>query len=114
MKRKSNTLVAIAIVVGELASVGLATTSASAQDTAQQRREIKRQQQLILQQQSEILSNQRRLEGQKAQIVERSPVTGEPIDEQKLPKGLLSGVIPSCPLGFIYNLFTGCVLYVAH
>ncbi len=105
---------AIAIVMAELVSLGVAATSASAQDTAQSRREIRRQQEIILQQQKQILENQRRLEGQKEQLTERSPVTGQAIDERKLPKGILSGVIPSCPLGFQYNLFVGCVLYVAH
>ena len=114
MRHQAGKLVAIAIVVAELASVGLAATSASAQESGQTQRQIRRQQQIILQQQKQILENQRRLASQKEQIVERSPVTGEAIDERKLPKGLLSGILPSCPLGFAYNPFVGCVLYVAH
>ena len=114
MKRAAAIVIAIAIVVAEIASIGLAATSpASARDGARERSQIRRQQQLILRQQREIESNQRRIEGQREHLV-RSPLTGEAIDERKLPKGLLSGVLPACPLGFAYNPFTGCVLYVAH
>ena len=113
MARVANTYVAIAIVVAELLSLGMTATAASAQDTVKERRQIRQQQQIILEQQRQILSNQRRLDSQKEQIT-RSPVTGEPVDESKLPKGLLSGILPACPLGFAYNPFVGCVLYVAH
>ena len=118
MKREPNRLVVVAIIVAELVSVGmmvgLTMTPASAQSASKERAQIKRQQQVILEQQRQILDNQRRLDGQREQFVSRSPVTGEAIDERKLPKGLLSGILPSCPLGFAYNPFTGCVLYVAH
>ncbi len=118
MKHAAHTFAAFAILVAEIASVGMATTLAvtpvAAQNATQEQRQIARQRRLILQQQREILDNQRRLAGQKEQVVERSPVTGEAIDTSKLPKGLLSGILPSCPLGFAYNAFVGCVIYVAH
>ena len=112
MQPSARKAIAVVIVLAEVATIGLgATSSVSAQDST--RSQIRRQQQLILRQQREIESNQRRIEGQREHLV-RSPVTGEAIDERKLPKGLLSGFLHSCPMVFAYKLFVGCVLYVAH
>ena len=114
MRHSAGKAIAVVIVLAEVVALGFSAISpASAQDCARERSQIRRQQQLILRQQREIESNQRRIESQRDHLV-RSPVTGEAIDERKLPKGLLSGVLPACPLGFAYNPFTGCVLYVAH
>lgn len=108
MTAKAVKLITIAIFAVALASVGFTATSALADEAS--RKEIRRQQEIIRQQQLVI----HRLETRDQPRYQASPVTGEPVDTRRLPKGLLNGILPDCPLGFAYNPFVGCVLYVAH
>lgn len=114
MKLKAKKLIAIGIVLAEIASLGIATmTPASAQSAAQERRQIRRQQQLILQQQRQIQENQRRLQAQQQQLAQpRGAYAADPTDANRdLPRGLL-GNVGGCPIGYTYSLFYGCLPHV--
>ncbi len=109
MKHGAITLVAIAVAASEVVSVGMAVTPVAAQTATQEQRQISRQQRLILQQQRQIQQNQRQLQAQQQQLGRRGePASGPIVADQSLNRGIF-GNIGGCPVGYTYNLFSGCL-----
>ena len=106
MKRAAGKTVAIAIIIAESASIGLAsTTSVSAQESTRQ--QVTRQQSLILQQQRQFLRNQQLLDAQNKRLAgrhESPPYTGD------ATTNAIAGLLGfSCPPHYYINRARGCL-----
>lgn len=105
MKRIANIIAAVTIVGAEVASVGLATTSASAQESTRQ--QVARQQRLILQQQRQILQNQRLLDAQNQRLASRHEA---PAYTGDATTNAIAGLLGfSCPPHYYINRARGCL-----